>query len=254
MKQISSRQNPSYRRIREAIRAPGAEIVIEGPKQVRDAIAAGWVPLVLATVHSSAEQTLMGQGELRGRGTEQIILEPALFETLASTVTSQGTLGLFERPRAAVKDLLNRKSPLFVALDAVQDPGNAGTIVRLSAAFGADGILVLPGTADLFSPKAIRASSGAILSVPVVSLTVAELLALQLPLFAADAGGDPDALASAPGILVLGNEGNGLSPQVRSAANIIGIATTGRVESLNVAASAAILLSRIFEARRRAGA
>ncbi|HWS70705.1 MAG TPA: RNA methyltransferase, partial [Thermoanaerobaculia bacterium] len=108
-----------------------------------------------------------------------------------------------------------------------------------------------PGCADPFSPKAIRASVGAILSVPVVEVTAHDLVASGLPLLAADAKGSTDDPPPRGAILIFGSEGNGVSEEVRRAATPIAIATSQRVESLNVAASAAILLARSFAARMR---
>lgn len=230
MKTVASRHNPFYKRVRDAIREHAAEIVIEGPKAVEDAIAEGWTPIAVIR-----------------RGTE---LTPELFDSLAETKTSQGVLGLFERPRFAAADLLARRDAIVVALDGVQDPGNVGTIVRLAAAFDAAGVALLPGCADPFGPKAIRSSAGTILTVPVAAITADELLASGLPLFAADGSGDVIAPPAREAVLVFGSEGSGVSPAIRAAAKPIAVATSGRVESLNVAASAAILLAKSFEARR----
>jgi TrmH family RNA methyltransferase len=224
---ITSRQNPLFKRVREAIREHADEIVIEGPKAVEDAIAGGWKPIAV----------------LR-RGTD---FAPELFDALAETKTSQGVLALFERPRPA--DVFARRDAIVVALDGVQDPGNVGTIVRLAAAFDAAGVALLPGCADPYAPKAIRASAGAILHVPLAPVSVVALLASGLPLFAADGRGEISDPPAREAILVFGNEGAGISDVVASRARRIAIHTSGRVESLNVAASAAILLSRSFEGR-----
>jgi TrmH family RNA methyltransferase len=150
---------------------------------------------------------------------------------------------LFERPRWTVDQIFS-SDRLAVALDGVQDPGNVGTIVRLAAAFDAAGVILLSGCADPYGPKAIRASAGAILNVPIVSMSVEELLAAGRPIFVADAKGSTTELPT--GVLVLGSEGQGLSPALRKAGRAISIQTSGRVESLNVAAAAAILLWRSF--------
>jgi TrmH family RNA methyltransferase len=136
-----------------------------------------------------------------------------------------------------------------VALDGVQDPGNGGTIVRLAAAFDAAGVLLLPGCADAFGPKAIRSSAGAILTVPVAPITARELIDAARPLLAADASGKAVDPPSADAVLVFGNEGAGVSEELLRHATPIAIPTSGRVESLNVASSAAILLSRSFALR-----
>ena len=228
MLRISSRQNAWFRRVRDGIREHGDEIVIEGPKAVDDAIAGGWKPILI--VH---------------RGIE---FSAPLFDAVAETKTSQGVLALFERPRFEWSALLQSEH-VIVALDGVQDPGNVGTIVRLAAAFDAAGVALLPGCADPFSPKAIRASAGAVLHVPVVSVTAAQLIDAGRPLFAAETSGSPVDLPPRS-IVVFGSEGGGVSEAIRAAATPVAIRTSGRVESLNVAAAAAILLSRAFERDR----
>ena len=221
MKSISSRQNPWYKRVHDAAVEHAEEIVIEGPKAVADAIAAGWEPIVV-----------IGQ---------DIVFSEPLLRAVSDTRSSQGVLGLFPRPPARFAD-----DRIVVALDGVQDPGNVGTIVRLAAAFDA-GVALLPGCADPFSPKAIRASAGAILSVPIASVLVQQLIDSGRPLLYADARGDAFA-PSKDTILVLGSEGRGVSDAVREHGTPIAIRTSGRVESLNVAAAAAILLWQAFVA------
>ncbi len=216
---ITSKANAWFKRVHNAVRQHADEIVIEGPKAVADAIAAGWKPIPIPT------------------------FAPALLKSITDTKTSQGVIGLFERPRWTADQIFS-SDRLAVALDGVQDPGNVGTIVRLTAAFDAAGVIVLPGCADPYSPKAIRASAGAILNVPIVAMSVEELVAAGRPIFVADAKGSTNELPT--GILVLGNEGQGASPALRERSRVIAIETSGRVESLNVAAAAAILLWRTF--------
>lgn len=226
---ISSRQNPLFKRLRDAIRDHAGEIVIEGPKAVADAIAAGWRPLEVIT--------------------RDVDVAPELFDALAETKSPQGVIGLFARPRTSLDALFARETSVVVALDSVQDPGNVGTIVRLAAAFDANGVALLGSCADPFGPKAIRASAGAILNVPVAGCTIGELLSRGWDVVAADARGaaaDPPARRA---ILAFGSEGTGLSPELASIARTIAIPMSPRVESLNVAASAAILLSRSYARR-----
>ena len=223
---ITSKDNASYKRVRTAMREHRDEIVIEGPKAVADAIAAGWKPIPLPA------------------------FSPTLLKSITDTKTSQGVIGLFQRPRWKAEQIFSRADALVVALDGVQDPGNVGTIVRLAAAFDTAGIVLLPGCADPFGPKAIRASAGAILNVPIVSMAADELLATKKSIFVADADGSTNDLPA--GILVLGSEGQGVSPALRGRAKAVAIETSGRIESLNVAAAAAIFLWRGF--RKRTGA
>jgi TrmH family RNA methyltransferase len=238
MKAISSRQNPLFKRVHDAIREHAAEIVIEGPKAVEDAIAAGWKPIAI----------VRRAGIIAGDVRNDTELNRELFDALATTKTSQGVIGLFERPKAT--DLFRKNDSIVVALDAVQDPGNVGTIVRLAAAFDCAGVAILPGCADPFGPKAIRASAGAILNVNVAEVGVHTLIESRWPIFGADATGDAVDPPARGAILVFGNEGAGISPELRVAAKPIAIRMSSRVESLNVAASAAILLARSYALRQ----
>ena len=219
MKSIASRQNPWFKRVRDAVREHAGEIVLEGPKMVGDAIAAGWEPIAVIG--------------------DDVVFSDELLRAVSDTKTSQGVLGLFHRPPSGFAT-----DKILVVLDAVQDPGNVGTIVRLAAAFDA-AVALLPGCADPFSPKAIRASAGTILNVPIADLTVPQLLESQRPLLYADMRGETKAPAKSD-ILVLGSEGGGVSEEIRGHGKPIGIKTSGRVESLNVAAAAAILLWQAF--------
>jgi TrmH family RNA methyltransferase len=237
MKAISSRQNPLFKRVRDAIREHAGEIVIEGPKAVDDALAAGWKPIALV-------QRSDVEGKPRN---ESWVFAADLFDALAPTKTSQGVIGLFQRPTA--HDFFKDKSSIVVALDAVQDPGNVGTIVRLAAAFDCAGVAILPGCADPFGPKAIRASAGAILNVNVAEIAAHTLIESRWPIYGADATGDAIDPPARGAILLFGNEGAGISPELRVAAKPIAIRMSSRVESLNVAASAAILLSRSYALR-----
>lgn len=233
MKTITSRHNPLIKRIREAIREHRDEIVIEGPKPVADAIAGGWKPIAVLE-----------------RGVD---VSDAVFDAVAATRQPQGVIGLFERPHASAADILSRRDTVVVALDGVQDPGNVGTIVRLAAAFDAAGVLLLPGCADPFGPKAIRSSVGAILTVPVASITARELLDSPLPLFATAMHGSAVDPPLRDAVLVFGNEGAGVSAELLQAATPLAIPMSPRLESLNVATSAAILLARSYQLRTGTG-
>lgn len=226
---ISSKQNPLIKRIREAIREHADEIAIEGPKAVADAIASGWKPI-----------------DVLERG---VHVTESVFDSISATRTTQGVIGLFERPRASAAEILGRRDTIAVALDGVQDPGNVGTIVRLAAAFDAAGVLLLPGCADAFGPKAIRSSAGAVLHVPVAEVTYEELIAAGVALVATAMAGKAVDPPARDAVLVFGNEGAGVSEELLRRSALLAIPMTGRVESLNVASSAAILLARSYVLR-----
>src|SRR5437763_9724823 len=184
MKSISSRQNPWFKRVRDAVHEHAEEIAIEGPKMVADAIEAGWEPIAVLCVGQALLPVPLRGTEGQAR-VPVLHVSDALFNALSETHTSQGVLGLFHRPPSRLAT-----DKLVAALDGVQDPGNVGTIVRLAAAFDA-AVALLPGCADPFSPKAIRASAGAILNVPIAQVTAQQLIASGRPLLYADAHGQP---------------------------------------------------------------
>lgn len=243
---VTSRTNTWFKRFRAAIELHREEIAVEGPKQVADCLALGWEPAAIAVREGTRFEP--------PASARTITLTELLFRALSDTSQTQGVLALFPRPEVKPADLVVREG-VVVVLDGIQDPGNAGTIVRLAAAFGAAGVVALDGTADPFSPKAIRSSAGAALSVPIAQCSRREFLELasahNVPLLAAAAGG-LGLPASLPSrfALILGSEGQGISPDILAVSTSVGVEMSGSVESLNVGAAAAILLWQIQSARK----
>ena len=138
----------------------------------------------------------------------------------------------------------------YLALEGVQDPGNVGTILRTADAFGADGLLLLPGCADLFNTKTVRASMGALFRLPVWRCTLAELRTLGersgLPLLGSALGADAADVRRAGlerAVTLIGSEGRGLSGGALAiCGGTVRIPMRERCESLNAAAAAAVLL------------
>lgn len=166
------------------------------------------------------------------------------FARLADTDSPQGVLAVAETPRHGLDQLASAE--VILVLDAVQDPGNFGTLVRSAEALGAGGVIALPGTVDPWNSKAVRAAAGSSFRQPLVNATWADaerwLRGQRFQILAAQMGGDA---VGRPGraALVVGNEGAGISEQVLSGVDrTVGIPLRGRADSLNVAAAAAILL------------
>lgn len=170
------------------------------------------------------------------------------FDSAAGTEAPQGVLAVARTPDWTLETLPAGPRRLLV-LDAVQDPGNVGTILRTAAAFGVTATLALPGTVDLWNAKVVRSAMGSHFVHPTLSCTVdalAPFLAgLGIPLWGADAGGTPVATVPVPPewALVVGNEGAGLSPAVhRLVSTTVALPISDAVESLNVAVATGILL------------
>ncbi|MEO8218097.1 MAG: RNA methyltransferase [Acidobacteriota bacterium] len=247
---ISSRSSHWFRRFRKALEEHQREIVVEGPKQIRDSVALGWNPLAIAWDE--------GRQSSISSPAPQLQLEKSLFHELSTTRHSQGVLGLFERRRFTLDEVFDNSAGIAVILDSVQDPGNVGTIVRLAAAFDACGVVVAPGSADPLSQKAIRASAGAVLHIPVAHAGTAEILESlgnrKWPLFAATRvqdGATSHEVPQSQAAIVFGNEGAGVSPAFLERAMPLSVRTSSAVESLNVAAAAAILLWQSYERRTK---
>jgi TrmH family RNA methyltransferase len=182
----------------------------------------------------------------------RVTLSPGVFRSVSQTVTPQGVLAIARVHESIASDAIAaaraQRWPLVV-LDRVQDPGNVGAICRTAAAAGAPALAVLDGCADPFGAKAVRASAGNVFRLTVARATWSDLEGLD-GYGAAAAGGAP--LAESPienaGMIVLGSEAHGLS---QADLKLVTIPVSEGVESLNVAAAAALLL---FEVRRRRAA
>jgi RNA methyltransferase, TrmH family len=249
---ISSAANPLLKDVRRAIDRGGLTsqgwCVAETVHLLEEALRSRCqVKMVLAAESARAQLPRMGAIKLA-------ILPDALLQKISATETSQGVLALVEPPEWKLEQLFEGR-PLVVVLDSLQDPGNAGAIVRAAEAFGATGILFLKGTASPFNPKTLRASAGSLFRVPFLhgmdpALALAALHKRHVTLFAAvasTANAAADADLTVPCALIVGNEGRGVSREWRTSAKDVSIPTVA-VESLNAAMAAGILL---YEARRQ---
>jgi RNA methyltransferase, TrmH family len=225
--------------VAEGIRA--VEELVRSPLEVRGVLTA---PKLIESERGAA---LMER--LRERGLSIEALDDREFASAAETESPQGILAIGVAPDLSLATLADGPVIRVLILDAVQDPGNVGTILRTAAALGATATFSLPGTVDLWNAKVVRSGMGAHFHHPCLAGTWDELDAFRrersLAIWAADAAGEPLGATTAPDRigLILGNEGSGLSSQSRERADCfvaLPIATT--VESLNVAVAAGIFL------------
>lgn len=188
-------------------------------------------------------------------------IEAARFASLSDTKTPQGILTVlrkmdFPDPLRAAEDLQGAP-PLYCLLEALQDPGNAGTILRSAEAAGVSAVFLTEGSVDMYSPKVVRSTMGAIFRVPHVVVPSGTELAEQLKrrgvkVYAAHLRGSRDYADcdyTCPSAFVIGNESRGITDALANACSgLIRIPMQGRVESLNAAMAAGILF---FEAARQ---
>lgn len=224
--------------------------VAEGLRLVEDLLASPIRP-VWAAVASSLGDSERGARLIESLATRRVptrTLPDPEFALVAGTDAPQGVLAVAEAPQPSLEAALRAPDPAVVlVLDAVQDPGNFGTLIRSAEALGAVAALALPGTVDPWNPKAVRAAMGSSFRLPIVVAPWSEagprLRQAGFRLLVAAGGGDPLRAAPPRAALVVGNEGAGVSPELlHDADQVVGIPLRGRAESLNVAAAAAILL------------
>jgi len=255
--QLSSAKNPRLQAIRRAVtsgRATGeGHIAIEGPRLLREALHSSWrIEQVLVTANGHDRHSeLVSQIDA-----ETIEISARAFESLAGTENSQEIMALVTPRASAWADCL--KGPgVSVILDSVQDPGNAGTIVRSAEAFGAAGLIFLEGSVRVANGKFLRATAGSIFRMPFLENRnrtdlLARLRTSDRKLYALMAQArlsvsEADLRQSCA--IVVGSEAHGVSPELRAWAEALRI-PTAQVESLNAGVACSIAL---FEAARQRG-
>lgn len=188
------------------------------------------------------------------RKTSVFVLPDALFDSISATESSQGVMALVRAPRWTL-DQLFRGQSLVVILDGLQDPGNAGALVRAGEAFGATGLAFVKGTVSPYNPKSIRASAGSVFRIPLVAgiderllLTAVEQRKMEMyalmPKGVLELG---ECNLTRKCALIVGSEGRGVSERLRAKAIDVHIPTVG-VESLNAAMAGGIAL---YQARKQ---
>lgn len=231
----------------------------EGVRLVEEALAAGVTitGAVAAPALLAHERGRALDAALRRAGTPMEEVADADLVELADTEHPQGVVAVIEPKSWSAAEIVPRAGHPVLVLDAVQDPGNVGTMARSALAFGAAGVLALPGTADLLNSKALRGSMGALFHLRAAPLTDAGLLDWaaggRAELWAADVGGEDIRkvrVSAHPLAVVVGNEGAGVRKEiVQACTRRVAIPIAGQAESLNVAVAAGILLHEVTRER-----
>ena len=279
---ITSRENKWLKIFRAALRGTGPEegelIGVEGPKLVEDALRSGLEAealLVSESGEADLERILRAASESDAGIPRSRVMRTTdkLFASVAGTETPQGVAALFRqrawefddvlRGAAAADGALRGDAALVVVMAAVQDPGNIGTILRSAEAFGATGVVTTRGSADPWSPKALRASAGSGLRFPIlrgmaIPVLLAQLRVAGVKIVAASshseaaadgAGADGAADLREAVAIFIGNEGAGLPQEIEHVADArISIPMMAEVESLNAGVAASVVL---YEAARQ---
>lgn len=235
-------------------RRRAARFLAEGPNLVEAALRRGLVCELFAT-EAAAERFA---GLLTGT-TVELVTERAA-KALSDTVTPVGLVAVCEQPAVALDDVLAAGPSLLAVPVGISEPGNAGTLIRVADAMGADAVVLAGDSVDPYNGKCLRASAGSIFSLPVVSEpdalhVVSQVKAAGLHILATVLDGDVsvDDVGAAPSAWLFGPEAHGLPDDVAAQATArVRIPMSGEAESLNVATAAAICLYASARSRRHA--
>jgi TrmH family RNA methyltransferase len=170
-----------------------------------------------------------------------------VMKEMSETMTPQGILAVCTIPQVDLKSIALNSSRRFIYLSEVQDPGNAGTILRSADVFAMDAVITSPGSVDMYSPKVVRSTAGSLWHIPVFeSVSIAEVLAMGVKAFSLSAGGSKNLneyQMSGDTLAVFGNEARGLSTgQNVDSIDVVSIPMPGNAESLNLSAAASIVM------------
>ena len=259
MEEITSRNNPSVKAaalLKEAKQRKATGLfLLEGARLCKDAALNGIVIKQLFITEKAREKYSAEAGLLEEKAEKSFLIVDSVAEKLTDTKNSQGFFAVCEE--SEISREINCKG-MYVFTDNVQNPDNLGAIVRTAEAMGADGLIVNSGC-DIYSPKALRASMGALLRFPVIKTDDAASCLNgcrknNMKIFASVVDSDAESVAAASKdggcVLIIGNEGNGISDGVLSlATHRITIPMKGKAESLNASAAATVLIWEFMKDR-----
>ena len=257
---IESLHSPHVARVKALIGSRGVKerrdsglFVAEGLQATREALNSTGAPFIKTLYVTTAGLLKLSDFDLNE--VDVVEVTDAVMNEMASTVTPQGILALCTVPRRQISDLTaiaEKQSLRIVYLHEIQDPGNAGTILRSADAMGVDAVVTSPGSVDMYSPKVVRATAGSLWHIPLFESVSIQDLSTQLPLaklvlLSSHAKKSIlDLPIDASYISVFGNEARGVTADSlglsESAIASVTIPMAGRAESLNLSAAASIVI------------
>ncbi|MFU8794396.1 MAG: TrmH family RNA methyltransferase [Dethiobacteria bacterium] len=261
--EIKSRENPHIKEFlklkkSKSYRYRSCQIAVEGPNLVGEAVKAGLIPRVVFVTENYLKydyEKLFGDNSVDSR---ILILTEAIFSYIAETDTPQTVAAIFPFNFNESAGKVDDTADPVLVLDHLQDPGNMGTIVRTAAAAGVARVFYSRGCTDPYSPKALRATAGAVFRIlPLLEKNPSDLVSklkkrgFQIVAATADSGEDYRSVDyTRPTALIVGNEAGGISENILDISDLrVTIPLKGEVESLNAAVAAGVLLFEIIRAR-----
>ena len=253
---IESLHSPHIARVKALLGSRGKKerreaglFVAEGLQFLREAVKADSRPKIETLYLTTTARLKLAAEGIEINHLNSVDVSDAVMNAMGETVTPQGIIGLCQLPNLTLNDIAIAPTAKFVYLHEIQDPGNAGTILRTADATGFSGVITAPNSVDLFSPKVVRASAGSLWHLPVIERVELSDLLHQWPnnsIFALEVTATKSLLESKyadPSLWIFGNEAHGL-PQWENEPRIssISIPMPGNAESLNLAAAASIVM------------
>ena len=252
---IESLHSPHIARVKALIssrgnkeRAAHGEFIAEGLQCAREAFTATKGPAVKTVYLTESGKSRIDQAGLDISRAELVLVSEPVMAAMSSTITPQGIISICSVADNDFSKLKPSGRSRYIYLHEIQDPGNAGTILRTADAMGIDAVIVSPGSVDMYSPKVVRATAGSLWHVPLFTgITLAQLNE-QLPnvaKIALSAQGNKSLLEvnELPDVVaIFGNEARGIDALIGSDVMQVSIPMTGNAESLNLAAAAAIVI------------
>lgn len=260
-KSITSLQNPLVKNILLLMQKPRERkeqnrIVIEGSREINLAVLSGFVITNLIICPELASPEIISR--FTSPSTELVEVSQPLFNRMAYRKDHEGVIALGIPQHLTLDDLQLSENPLIVVLETVEKPGNLGALLRTADAANIDAVIICDPQTDIYNPNAIRASIGCLFTMPTVSTTSEEaidwLRRKEIKIFATALTASNfyhETDFTKPAAIVMGSEAYGLSSSwLEQSDELVKIPMNGKIDSMNVSTSAAIV---IFEAKRQRG-
>lgn len=238
------------RLLKRGFRESDGAFLAEGPQACREGALAGKVTQLFLT-QEALDRYPEIVATVENSGAEITLCNSTVIEQFSSTVTPQGMTAVVRMWDQNPDAIFHASAKLVVALTAVRDPGNAGSVIRVADAAGADGVIMSSDSVDLFNPKVVRSSVGSLFHLPIaIGQNLAETISTArsngMQVLAADTGGISlygDANLAKPTLWIFGNEAWGIPKEVLELVDhVVSIPIYGQAESLNLATASALCL------------
>lgn len=250
---IESLNSPHIARVKALIGSRGAKerkasaaFVAEGLQCIREALVSDIGPRI-ETLYVTDDGRSKVEQICKLTSFNVVDVNDEVMAQMSQTITPQGVLAICSIPVIELKSIPLNGSRKFIYLSQMQDPGNAGTILRSADAFAFDAVITSPGSVDMYSPKVVRSTAGSLWHIPVFEdVAIEDLFALGIHVFSLGANGSVNLNEYKPTsdvVAVFGNEAKGLaSTQLPKHIDVVSIPMPGNAESLNLSAAASIVM------------